>query len=61
MSLTLTRTFTADEREALEAAQARSRSVRQWRRYQDCVVAADGMPVATVGQSLTCTKTRVYN
>ncbi len=57
MPLTLTR----DERAALHAAQACSRTVRHWRRYQAVLLRADGVPVATVAQTLDCTETSVYN
>ncbi|HET7174408.1 MAG TPA: helix-turn-helix domain-containing protein [Gammaproteobacteria bacterium] len=53
--------LTRDERHALQAAQARSRSVRHWRRYQAVLLRADGVPVATVAQTLDCTETSVYN
>ncbi len=52
---------TAEERAALHAAQARSRNVRQWRRFQAVLLRADGMPVATIARTLNCTETSVYN
>jgi transposase len=52
---------TTDERAALHAAQAQSRTVRHWRRYQAVLLRADGVPVATVAQTLDCTATSVYN
>ena len=54
-------TLTADERAALQAAQARSRSVRHWRRFRAVLLRADGVPVATVARSLNCTETSLYN
>jgi transposase len=54
-------TLTTQERTALHAAQARSRSVRHWRRYQAVLLRADRVPVATVAQTLDCTETSVYN
>ena len=54
-------TLTAQERAALQAAQARSRTVRHWRRYQAVLLRADGVPVASVAQSLNCTETSIYN
>ncbi len=53
--------LTAEQRATLEAAQARSRNVRHWRRYQAVLLRADGVPVATVARSLKCTETSVYN
>lgn len=53
--------LTVDERKALQAAQARSRSVRHWRRFQAVLLRADEVPVATVAQTLDCTETSVYN
>ncbi|HET8905397.1 MAG TPA: helix-turn-helix domain-containing protein [Ktedonobacterales bacterium] len=61
MPLTLTLTLTAEQRTALHTAQARSRSVRHWRRFQAVLLRADGVPVATVAQTLDCTETSVYN
>jgi transposase len=52
---------TTEERRALQAAQAGSRNVRHWRRYQAILLRADGVPVATVAQILNCTETSVYN
>lgn len=54
-------TITSEQRAALEAAQARSRGVRQWRRFQAVLLRAEGMQVATVAQSLACTETSVDN
>jgi len=42
-------TVTEEERRALEAAQAKSRAVRHWRRYQAVLLRADGLAVAEVG------------
>lgn len=53
--------LTAEQRAALQAAQARSRTVRHWRRYQAVLLRADGVPVATVARTLNCTETSVYN
>src|SRR5262245_25977271 len=53
--------LTSEERTALGAAQAQSRNVRHWRRYQAVLLRADGVPVATVAQTLNCTETSVYN
>jgi transposase len=53
--------LTSDQRAALRAAQAQSRNVRHWRRYQAVLLRADGVPVATVAQTLNCTETSVYN
>ena len=54
-------TLTADERAALHAAQARSRTVRHWRRYHAVLLRAEGVPVATIAQTLDCTETSVHN
>src|SRR5258708_32736560 len=54
-------TLTAEERAALHAAQAHSRAVRHWRRFQAVLLRADGMPIATVARTLNCTETRVCN
>ena len=59
--------LTAEQRTALQTAQARSRNVRHWRRFQAVLLRADGVPVvpvvpvATVAQTLDCTETSVYN
>jgi len=53
--------MTAEQRTALQTAQARSRSVRHWRRFQAVLLRADGVPVATVARTLNCTETSVYN
>ena len=52
---------TTEERAALQTAQGQSRNVRHWRRYQAVLLRADGVPVATVAQTLNCTETSVYN
>lgn len=54
-------TLTAEQRTALHTAQARSRNVRHWRRFQAVLLRADGVPVVTVAQTLDCTETSVYN
>src|SRR5260221_13068918 len=54
-------TLTADERAALHAAQARSRTVRHWRRFQAVLLRAERGPVATLAQTLDCTQTSVPN
>ncbi len=54
-------TLTSDERAALEAAQARRRAVRHWRRYQAVLLRADGVTVAEIARALRCTQTSVYN
>ncbi|MGH3182927.1 MAG: helix-turn-helix domain-containing protein [Streptosporangiaceae bacterium] len=54
-------TVTADERAALQAAQARSQTVRHWRRYQAVLLRGEGVPVATIAQTLACTPTSVSN
>lgn len=54
-------TLTQEERAALEAAQAQSVKVRHWRRFQAVLLRAEGVPVATVAQTLKCTETSVYN
>ena len=54
-------TLTADERAALHAAQARSRTVRHWRRFQAVLLRAERVPVATIAQTLDCTETSVHN
>lgn len=54
-------TLTAEQRRALQTAQARSRDVRHWRRFQAVLLRADGVPVATVARTLNCTETSVYN
>jgi len=53
--------LTAEQRTALQTAQARSRSVRHWRRLQAVLLRADGVPVAVVARTLNCTETSVYN
>jgi transposase len=54
-------TMTVDERAAVQAAQAHRRAVRHWRRYQAVLLRADGVLIATIAQTLDCTKTSVYN
>src|SRR5260221_693519 len=54
-------TLTGEERRALEAAQAKSRAVRHWRRYQPVLLRADGLQVAEVARVLRCTATSVCN
>src|SRR5260370_4179700 len=54
-------TLTGEERRALEAAQAKSRAVRHWRRYQAVLLRADGLEVAEVARVLRCTETSVCN
>src|SRR5258708_9828270 len=54
-------TVTEEERRALEAAQAKSRAVRHWRRYQAVLLRADGLAVAEVARVLRCTETSVCN
>src|SRR5215510_5405308 len=53
--------LTAEQRTALQTAQARSRAVRHWRRYQAVLLRADGMLVKDVARVLSCTQTSVYN
>src|SRR5258708_29991483 len=55
------RTWTADARAALDGAQARSRTVRHWRRFQAVLLRAERVPVATIAQTLDCTQTSVHN
>jgi transposase len=54
-------TLTADERAVLHAAQARSRTVRHWRRFQAVLLRAERVAVATIAQTLDCTQTSVHN
>ena len=54
-------TLRVGERAALQAAQARSGAVRHWRRYQAVLLRAEGVPIATIAQTLACTETSVYN
>src|SRR5260221_1141917 len=54
-------TVTEEERRALEAAQAKSRAVRHWRRYQAVLLRADALPAAEVARVLRCTETSVCN
>jgi transposase len=54
-------TLSADERRALQVAQARSHIVRHWRRYQAVLLRGEGVPVATIAQALNCTETSVHN
>jgi transposase len=53
--------LTAEERAALQAAQARSPKVRHWRRYQAVLLRAAGVPVAEVARDLGCTEASVSN
>src|SRR5258708_23001807 len=54
-------TVTEEERRALEAAQAKSRAVRHWRRYQAVLLRADGLAGAEVARVLRGTETSVCN
>ena len=54
-------TVTDGERTALEAAQQRTRTVREWRRYQAVLLRGQGLRVAAVAQALGCTPTSVSN
>jgi putative transposase len=45
----------------LVAAQRASRNVRHWRRYQAVLLRAQGVPLATVAQTLGCTQASVCN
>ena len=45
----------------MQAAQAQTRLLRQWRRLQAILLRADGVPVATIAQTLACTPTSVQN
>jgi transposase len=49
------------DRAALVAAQGGSRNVRHWRRYQAVLLRAQGVPLATVAQTLGCTQASVCN
>ena len=49
-------TLSDQERAELVAAQRTSRNVRHWRRYQAVLLRGDGVPLATVAQSLGCTQ-----
>jgi transposase len=51
----------AEERAALVTAQQRTRTVREWRRYQAILLRAEGMAVAAVARALSCTPTSVCN
>ena len=53
--------LTDAERVELVAAQRPSRSVRRWRRYQAVLLRAEGVPLATVAQTLGCTPASVCN
>ncbi len=53
--------MTAEQRTELEMAQRQSRNVRHWKRYQAVLLRADGMPVATVAQTLGCSRVSVSN
>ena len=50
-----------EERAELEAAQRTSRNVRHWRRYQAVLLRGEGVPLATVAQTLGCTQASVCN
>jgi transposase len=52
-------TLTDEERTELVAAQQASRRVRHWRRYQAVLLRAEGVPLATVAQTLDCTQASV--
>ncbi|HEV2458836.1 MAG TPA: hypothetical protein VGS80_10765, partial [Ktedonobacterales bacterium] len=54
-------TLRGDARAALETAPARSRTVRHWRRYQAVWLRADGVPVASVAQTVDWTETSSSN
>src|SRR5258708_3475307 len=54
-------TVTEEERRALEAAQAKSRAVRHWRRYQAVLLRADGLAGAEVARVLRGTETSGCN
>jgi|SRR5579871_1836213 len=49
------------ERAELVAAQRSSRNVRHWRRYQAVLLRGEGVPLATVAQTLGCTQASVCN
>jgi transposase len=53
--------MTAEQRTELETAQRQSRNVRHWKRYQAVLLRADGMLVATVAQTLGCSRVSVSN
>jgi putative transposase len=54
-------TLSDEERTELVAAQQSSRNVRHWRRYQAVLLRAEGVPLATVAQTLGCTQASVCN
>jgi transposase len=54
-------TLSEAERAELQAAQRTSRTVRHWRRYQAVLLRGDGVPLATVAQTLGCTQASVCN
>ena len=57
-------TVSAEERKALETAQARSPQVRHWRRYQAVLLRAAGVlvaEVAEVARDLACSEASVSN
>ncbi len=56
MRLTLTET----QRTELEAAAAAEKGVRRWKRYRAVLLRGEGMPVATVAQTLECSQASVY-
>ena len=49
------------EQAELLAAQRTSHDVRHWRRYQAVLLRAEGVPLATVAQTLDCTQASVCN
>ena len=53
-------TMTTDQRAALQAAQAQSRTVRHWRRSHAVGLRADGVPVARIARTLNCPETSVH-
>jgi transposase len=52
-------TLRDEERAELLAGQRTSRGVRHWRRYQAVLLRGDGVPLATVAQTLGCTQASV--
>jgi putative transposase len=54
-------TLSEAERAELVAAQGASQTVRHWRRYQAVLLRGDGVPLATVAQTLGCTQASVCN
>jgi transposase len=53
--------LTDEERVELVAGQQASQRVRHWRRYQAVLLRAEGVPLATVAQTLGCTQASVCN